>query len=115
MVDYLVESARIRTSGTDGTVKLGTPFAKLPKPASEPQAESVNSSSSSTDLALLSSLVGPVVENRFAREFMVGSKVNLPRLWFDASARGVTVLGLGNLSAHVTLLAQLRERERDLN
>lgn len=34
------------TSDTEGTVKLGTPFAKLPKPASEPQTESANSSSS---------------------------------------------------------------------
>ena len=34
------------TSGTAGTVKFGTPFARLPNPASEPHAASENSSSS---------------------------------------------------------------------
>lgn len=34
----------VLTSGTEGTVKFGTPFAKLPNPASDPQAESENSS-----------------------------------------------------------------------
>lgn len=58
------------TSATAGTAKVGTPFAILPKPASDPQVKSEYSSSSASAWVLRSSLRAPVVEKRFAKEFM---------------------------------------------
>ena len=59
------------TSGTAGTEKVGTPFATLPNPASEPHAASEKSSSSAANaFTFLNWLVALVVEKRSANVFM---------------------------------------------
>ena len=61
------------TSGTSGTVNVGRPLAKFPKPASEPHAASENSSFSSAARrwALRSWPVGLVVENLSTKLFIM--------------------------------------------
>jgi hypothetical protein len=60
------------TSGTAGTEKFGTPFARLPNPASEPHVVSENSSSSAASAcAFLKLLVAVDVEKRSANVFIV--------------------------------------------
>lgn len=58
------------TSATAGTQNVGTPLAKLPKPASEPHIASENSPSV-LNSPFCSSLAALVDEKRFTKEFMM--------------------------------------------
>lgn len=77
------------TSGRSGTVNVGRPLVKFPKPASEPHAASENSSPSTSAArrwALRSWLVGFVVENLSTKLFMIWGvwkkwKIVKFRLW----------------------------------
>jgi hypothetical protein len=60
------------TSATAGTENVGTPFATLPNPASDPHMVSENASSSVINArAFRTSLAALVVENRSTKVFMV--------------------------------------------
>jgi hypothetical protein len=85
------------TSGTAGTVKLGTPLAKLPKPASEPHIASENSPSSAIESLLRNSFAALVDAKRLTNEFMVVGEQG------NCRSRDVTRLRWRPLFAHVWL------------
>lgn len=70
------------TSATSGTVNVGRPLVKFPKPASDPHAASENSSSSSAARrwALRSWPIGLVVENFSAKLFIMGEVFQLKEM-----------------------------------